>query len=106
VRCCHTQTFLPMTTRTDEASTPTRGGDSFDTELAKDRRFGSLGLNLAFEGLLLGASLRLHVRATSSDPTSRGSGSITLSQVRKEDRSCFAGNEGHRRSMREDHAGG
>jgi hypothetical protein len=38
-------------------------------------------------------------------PTSRGSGSITLSQVRKEDRSCFAGNEGHRRSMSEDLGG-
>jgi hypothetical protein len=40
-------------------STPTDGGDAFDKELAKDCRFDSSGLNLAFEGLLLRASFRL-----------------------------------------------
>jgi hypothetical protein len=40
-------------------STPTRGGDAFDKELARDCRFISSGLNLTFERLLLGASLRL-----------------------------------------------
>jgi hypothetical protein len=59
--------FLSMTT-TDEASTPSHRGDAFGTKLARDRRFDSSGLNLAFEGLLLGASLRLCVRATSSNP--------------------------------------
>jgi hypothetical protein len=39
--------------------TPTRVGDAFDRELAKNCRFGSLGLYLTFEGLLLGASLHL-----------------------------------------------
>jgi hypothetical protein len=56
------------TTGMDEASTPTRGGDAFGTELAKDRKFGSSGLNHIFEGLLLGASISLRMRATSSNP--------------------------------------
>jgi hypothetical protein len=41
------------------ASTPTHGVDSFGKELARGHRFGSSGLNLASEGLLLGVSLRL-----------------------------------------------
>jgi hypothetical protein len=36
--------------------------------LTKNRRFGSLGLNLAFEGVLLGVSLWLHMKGTCSDP--------------------------------------
>jgi hypothetical protein len=43
-------------------STPTRGGDDFGKELARSRRFGSSGLNLTSEGLLLGASLCLWVK--------------------------------------------
>jgi hypothetical protein len=39
-------------------STPTRGGDTFGIDLAQSRRFGSSGLSPAFEGLLLGVSLR------------------------------------------------
>jgi hypothetical protein len=33
-------------------STPIRGGDAFNRELTKGRRFNSLGLSLTFEGLL------------------------------------------------------
>jgi hypothetical protein len=51
-----------------EASTPTCGGDAFDMELTKSHRFGAPGLNLAFEGLLLGASLHTLAEGTSSDP--------------------------------------
>jgi hypothetical protein len=40
-------------------SNPTHGGDAFDKELARDRRFGSSGLNLAFDGLLLAMSICL-----------------------------------------------
>jgi hypothetical protein len=40
-------------------STPTRGGDNFGKELTGGRKFGSSGLNLTSEGLLLGVSLRL-----------------------------------------------
>jgi hypothetical protein len=40
----------------------------FSKELGKDHRFGSSELNLVFEGLLLGASIHLHAKATSSDP--------------------------------------
>jgi hypothetical protein len=53
-------------------STPTHGGDVFGKELTRDHRFGSSGLNLAFEGLLLGATLRLQVKATSSNPCTLG----------------------------------
>jgi hypothetical protein len=52
----------------NRALTPTHGGDTFGIELTKDRRFGSSRLNLAFKGLLLGASLHLRVKATSSNP--------------------------------------
>jgi hypothetical protein len=40
-------------------STPTHGGDTFGKELTRDHRFNSSGLNLTFEGLLLGVSLCL-----------------------------------------------
>jgi hypothetical protein len=40
-------------------STQTHGGDAFGKGLTRDRRFGSVRLNLAFEGLLLVASLHL-----------------------------------------------
>jgi hypothetical protein len=43
------------------ASIATRGGD-FGKELTGGHRFGLSGLNLASEGLLLGASLRLRVK--------------------------------------------
>jgi hypothetical protein len=64
----HTSFLSMTTTTTGEASTPSHRGDAFGTKLARDRRFDSSGLNLAFEGLLLGASLRLCARATSSNP--------------------------------------
>jgi hypothetical protein len=37
-----------------------------------DSRFGSSGLNLTFEGLLLGASLRRRVKGTDSEPHELG----------------------------------
>jgi hypothetical protein len=51
---------------------PTCGGDAFDMELIKNHRFGSSGLNLAFEELLLGASLHTLVEGTRSDPRQSG----------------------------------
>jgi hypothetical protein len=60
------------------APTLTHAGDTFGRELAKNHRFGSLGLNLTFEGLLLGVSLRLQVKATLANPTNQ-----TLSQPRQ-----------------------
>jgi hypothetical protein len=53
---------------TSEASTLTQGGNAFGTKLARNHKFDSSGLNLAFEGLLLGASLHLHAKGISSDP--------------------------------------
>jgi hypothetical protein len=41
----------------NSVSLPTRGGDTFGIELTRDRTFGSSGLNLAFDGLLLGGEL-------------------------------------------------
>jgi hypothetical protein len=52
--------------------TPTHGGDAFNKELVRDHNFGSSGLNLAFEGLLLGASLCLQAKATLSNPCKLG----------------------------------
>jgi hypothetical protein len=49
-------------------STPTRGADAFGMELPQSHRFGSSGLSLTFKGLLLGASLHLRLKVTSSDP--------------------------------------
>jgi hypothetical protein len=68
VRHYDTQFFCSIKESTGEASTPTRGGDAFGTELAKNQRFLSLGLNLAFEGLLLGRSLQPRVKGTHSEP--------------------------------------
>jgi hypothetical protein len=51
-------------------STPTRGGDTLCMELAQSHRFSSSGLSLTFEGLLLGVSIHLQLKVTSSDPTS------------------------------------
>jgi hypothetical protein len=54
-------------------STPThRGGDDFGKELTRHRRFGSSGLNLAFEGLVLGVSLCFCAKVTSSNPRQLG----------------------------------
>jgi hypothetical protein len=60
--------FVDDSKTTSEASTPTRRGDAFVTRLTKNRRFGSSGLNLASEGLLLGVSHRLRAKGTYSDP--------------------------------------
>jgi hypothetical protein len=49
-------------------STPTHGDHAFGRDLTKGRRFSSSGLSLVFEGLLLGLSLCLHAKATSSSP--------------------------------------
>jgi hypothetical protein len=41
-------------------------------KLAKSRRFGSSGLNLVFEGLLLEVSLCILMEGTRSDPNQSG----------------------------------
>jgi hypothetical protein len=64
VRYYGTESFFNDSESTSEASIPTRGGDAFVMRLTNNRRFSTLGLNLIFEGLLLGASLRLHVKGT------------------------------------------
>jgi hypothetical protein len=64
----HKLFLLTTITKMNEASSLTHGGDAFGKELIKDRRFGSSGLNLTFEGLLLGSSLRLRAKPTSSNP--------------------------------------
>jgi hypothetical protein len=58
------------------APTPTHGGDAFSRELIRNHRFGSLGLNLALEGLLFGVSLHLRVKDTSSNPASQTLGQL------------------------------
>jgi hypothetical protein len=55
-----------------EASTPTCGGDAFIMRLTKNHKFGSSELNLTFERLLLGASIRLRAKGTCSDPRKFG----------------------------------
>jgi hypothetical protein len=74
-----------------EASIPTCVGDAFGTELTKSYRFGSSGLNLTFEGLLLGVSISILMEGTRSDPASRVVGFITLLLTQRECLSCFAG---------------
>jgi hypothetical protein len=54
------------------ASTPTRGGDTFSKELTGGCRFDSSALNIASEGLLLGASLRLRVKGYLKQPLLAG----------------------------------
>jgi hypothetical protein len=83
---------------TNEASTPTRGGDAFGTRLAKNRWFGSSGLNLAFEGLLLGASLRLCAKVTRNEPHESCFQFMMLSFTQKEHLSSFARRRRCRRS--------
>jgi hypothetical protein len=55
----HTNFFVTSTTC---------GGDAFGTELTESRRFSSLGLDLTFERLLLGVSIRILGEGTCSDP--------------------------------------
>jgi hypothetical protein len=50
----HTSFFCNIDNSLSEASTPTCRGDAFGTKLIKSYMFGSSGLNLAFEGLVLG----------------------------------------------------
>jgi hypothetical protein len=59
--------FCNIVKRSSEASTPIGGGDTFGTELAESRRFGSSGLNLAFDGLLFGTSLHVLTEGTRSE---------------------------------------
>jgi hypothetical protein len=51
---------------------PTRGGDAFGKELAGRHRFSSSGLNLASEGLSLGANLRLRAKGYFKQPLLAG----------------------------------
>jgi hypothetical protein len=77
--------------------TLTHGGDAFGRELVGNHRFGSSGLNLVFEGLLLEMILRLRVKATSSNPCKSDSESATPTHNAMEASLCFAGNHWHRR---------
>jgi hypothetical protein len=51
--------------------TLTRGSDAFGKELTKNRRFGSSGLNLTFEGLLLGRAFIFKSGQPQATPVSR-----------------------------------
>jgi hypothetical protein len=64
--------FCNINESSSEASTPTCGGDAFGTELTKSCWFGSSGLNLTFEGLLLGVSIRMLAEGTHSEPRQSG----------------------------------
>jgi hypothetical protein len=68
------QAFFANSDNNDPSSvsTPTRGGDAFGNGLTRDRRFNSSGLNPVSEGLLLGLSLCLKAKATSSNPHKLG----------------------------------
>jgi hypothetical protein len=70
----HHKLFCNISKALSEASTPTCGGDTFDTkELTISHRFASIGLNLAFEGLLLGVILRTIAEGTRRYPRLSGS---------------------------------
>jgi hypothetical protein len=72
VRCYGTQALCSTKESASEFSTLTRGGNTFSTELTKNYRFSSSGLNLAFEGLLLGASHCFYVKGTHNEPRESG----------------------------------
>jgi hypothetical protein len=75
-----------------EASTLThRGCDAFGTKITKNHRFSSLGLNLTFVGLLLGASLRLCMEGTCNEPYESGFQFVMLSFMQKKHLSNFLG---------------
>jgi hypothetical protein len=75
----------PKKQREQSFNPNSQGGDAFGTKLTRNCRFCSSGLNLTSEGLLLGASLQLCVRGTSSDPASQVLEFITLLHTRKGD---------------------
>jgi hypothetical protein len=79
------------------APTLTHRGDAFGREHVGKHRFSSSGLNLAFEGLLLGASLHLRVKATSSNPRKSDPELAMPMHNAREAPLCFAGNCWHRR---------
>jgi hypothetical protein len=83
-----------------KVSTPTRGGDAFILRLTKNLRLDSSGLNLVFEGLLLGASLQPHAKDTCSDPHKSGFQFMMLLLVQKECLSSFTGSRRCRRSTK------
>jgi hypothetical protein len=68
-------------------SIPTRRSDTFSGDFTKDHSIGSFGLRLTSEGLLFGASLRLHAKSTSSSPASCDIKFTMPSHAEK----CFAG---------------
>jgi hypothetical protein len=77
-RLCGTiaqELFCNAKKSTSEASPPTYGGDAFAMKLVKNHRFGSSGLNLAFDGLLLGAAFGAARRVPSTNPSSQDFGS-------------------------------
>jgi CYTH domain-containing protein len=72
-------------------STPTHGGDALGRELTGNHMFNSSGLKLTFEGLLLGASLHLGVKATSSNLCKSNFESAMPMHNARETSLCFVG---------------
>jgi hypothetical protein len=64
----HTNFFCNRSKNSSETSTPTNESDAFDTEVTKSHKFGLLGLNIDFKGLLLGMSLRVLAEGNRSNP--------------------------------------
>jgi hypothetical protein len=68
----HTNFFVTSAKARGKLQPQLAGGDVFNTELTKSHKFGSSGLNLAFEGLLLGVSLCIPMDGTHNDPCQLG----------------------------------
>jgi hypothetical protein len=64
----HTNFFATSTKARVKLQPQLAGVTLFGTELTESHMFGSMGLNLIFEGLLLEASLRVLMVGTHSDP--------------------------------------
>jgi hypothetical protein len=85
----HTNFFCNINKNSSEASTPTSEDDAFGTKLTKSHRFGSSGLNLIFEGLLLGQAFMYLQRVPAATPANQVSGFPIHSLMWKEYSSCF-----------------
>jgi hypothetical protein len=93
----HASLFGKHGSKSEGRFTPTltREGDAVGRELIENHKFGLSGLNHAFKGLLLGVSLHLRVKATSSNPRKLDAESATPTHNAREAPLCFAGNRWH-----------
>jgi hypothetical protein len=82
-------------------STPTRGGDAFGKELARVHMFGSLGLNLTFEGYCWGQAFVFERRLPQASPASWDLEFVTPVHNVKEALPCFVGSQRRGRSLDE-----